>query len=185
MRSNCNLEKNSRLWIINKAEINKRKYNNFITVMCELRTTGINAHTSLCSLCTHNMHTNVPKIITLHITENMFGQQIQVNPVERRHFVLCRTCIEATLLQLQWYLVGTNRCFSHGYTYTHIISRPIADIILQYSNYKKRAPNLNTYKSINYRKMLITHTGHFEIEPILNEFGSFEPSLNFTRKLKM
>ena len=41
--------------------------------MYELRTTDINAHTSLCSIFTNNMYTNVPTMITPHITENMFG----------------------------------------------------------------------------------------------------------------
>jgi len=69
--------------------------------MCELRNTGIKAHTFLCPLFSNNMYTKVHKMITLHITENMFGQQTQVHPVKRRRFVLYRTCIDATLLQLQ------------------------------------------------------------------------------------
>lgn len=48
--------------------------------MYELRITVINAQTSLCSPNTKNMYTNVPVMVTLHITENMFGQQIQVDP---------------------------------------------------------------------------------------------------------
>jgi hypothetical protein len=68
--------------------------------MYELRTTCTNAPTSLCSLNTKNMYTNVPTMVTLHITENMFGQQIPVDPVKRRHFVLYRNCIDATLSEL-------------------------------------------------------------------------------------
>jgi hypothetical protein len=209
-----------------------------------LRTIGINAHTSLCSLFTNNTYTNDPTMMTLHITENifslssvvcplcvlcavgwvgyvktqlsvylrvicslrtwthnltvvltmyrcsslyncvtwrwptaaetcrhrqhikrrytdscvltypthpitenMFGQQIQVHPVKIWHFVLYRTCINTTLLRLQWYVVWTNRCFNHGYIYIS----SMAGIILQYSKYKKRAPNLNICKIVKYR----------------------------------
>jgi hypothetical protein len=163
------------------GEINKLELNNSITVMCELRATGVNAHTSLFSPFTNNMYTNIPRMITLHITEYIFGQ-IQVHPVKRWHFVLYRTCIDATLLQLQWYVVWTNRCFSHGYIY--LSSRPIADIILQYYKYKKRAPNLNTFKIINYR-LNVDHT-----RPLLNRnhfkwIQQYWSVLNFTWKLKI
>lgn len=43
--------------------------------MYELRTTGINAHTSLSSLLTNSMHTNVPAMLTLHVTENFLDNK--------------------------------------------------------------------------------------------------------------
>ena len=71
-------------------------------------------------------------MVILHITENKFGQQTQVHPVKRRRFFLYRTCIDATLpytLFEQTDVLAT-------------VTSAVADIILQYSKYKKRRQTL-------------------------------------------